>query len=86
MLSAKAWQDNDVVIAQKTTDTWTHTPVITEGAAGSFSRLLIDDQSAYISTFVRMRDSTDSDISTLKVHVIDLNSFNFSAGGVPQND
>ncbi|MED5464491.1 MAG: hypothetical protein VX699_07555 [Myxococcota bacterium] len=78
--------NNDVIIAQKTTDTWTHTPVITEGAAGSFSRLLIADQSAYISTFVRMRDSVDRDISTLKVHVIDLNSFNFSTSDVPQND
>ena len=77
--------DNDLVLADKLAGTWTNTPILSSGAVGSFARLVIHNNIGYVSTYMRMRDSTDQDISELKVLLLDLNDL-VSPGDTSEGD
>ena len=66
--------NNDLVLAARNGDSWIHTNVLSNGAVGSFTNLVIHDNIGHISTYMRMRDSTDRDISELKVVILDLSA------------
>jgi hypothetical protein len=77
--------ENDMVLAFRPVDEWmwitgvptgvaNATPVslLTDGAYGSFARVALDDDQAYISTYLRARNDFDKDVSRLVLHLIDL--------------
>ena len=66
--------NNDLILADQLDGTWTHTNLLSEGAAGSFARLVIYNGVGYVSTYLRRRDSTDRDASELKVIRLDLSA------------
>ena len=65
---------NDLVLAFPTADGWAHTTLLSDGALGSFPAIDISGRTAWVATYKRERDSSDNDISSLLVHVADLDA------------
>ena len=65
---------NDLVLAFSTIDGWAHTTLLSDGALGSFPAIDISGRTAWVATYKRERDSSDDDISSLLVHVADLDA------------
>jgi hypothetical protein len=77
--------DNDLLLAYRPVDEWLwitaaagippsaeRLPLLDDGAYGSFAKLLIVGDQAYLSTYLRARDSLDRDASRLILNLIDL--------------
>ncbi|MBT6490654.1 MAG: hypothetical protein HOK97_12870, partial [Deltaproteobacteria bacterium] len=65
---------NDLVLAFQTADGWSYTTLLSNGAFGSFPAIDISGRTAWVATYKRERDSSDDDISSLLVHVADLDA------------
>ena len=65
---------NDLVLAFPTADGWAHTTLLSDGALGSFPAIDITGRTAWVATYKRERDTSDKDISSLLVHVADLDA------------
>ncbi len=63
---------NDLLVASGGADSWTISTVLSEGAYGTAANLLIVNDVAYISSYLRSRDENDVDSSRLILKVIAL--------------
>lgn len=64
--------DNDLVLAAETGSGWQYYTMLSDGAFGSFTALAIEGTTAYLSTYERLRTSTDTDASRLVTHQVDV--------------
>jgi len=77
--------DNDLLLAYRPVDEWLwitadsgatptteRLPLLDDGAYGSFAKMIIVGNQAYLSSYLRARDSIDRDASRLILNLIDL--------------
>ncbi len=66
--------DNELLLAYRGSLGWKHVVVGSEGAQGSFARLLVAGDTAYVSTYVRRLNALDEDVSILTLQSTTLST------------
>jgi hypothetical protein len=64
--------ENDLLLASRSGNTWKVTSLLSDGAYGSFARIVVDGRTAWLSTYLRERNDRDRDVSRLVITVVDL--------------